>query len=148
MTEDNQESNSTFDAMASVVPPLEVADDSEIGIDGVPLRGSLRQRMNESPKLTDMQTADKRLFPSVTIDGEVIEWLTNMQIARVFPDTYVPVRRMIMKHLMREYRMSATEAYCIAERVLSTAIDGEGRIDELALIGKSNESTDEKKVAL
>ena len=149
MTQDNNEPKSTFDSLSGIVPPRELDDMPEdVGMDTPRLQGSLRQRMNESPKLTDMQTADKRLFPAVEIDGEVIGWLTNMQIGRVFPDTYVPVRNMIMKHLMREYHKSSVEAYCIADRVLSTAIDGEGRIDELALIGKTGEAADDKKVAL
>src|SRR3972149_10918689 len=96
------ESNGILDELAGIVPPR---DDVEIPEPGVEvglgeIGGSLRQRMNLSPKLTDMQTADKRLFPAVKIEEEVIEWLSNIQVSRIFPDVYSHYRNLIAKHII------------------------------------------------
>lgn len=140
-----------FQRMSSIVPPrsdVRLPDDGG-GAGGATTHSSLKKRMKEAPTLSDMQTADKRLFPPVEIDGEIIGWLSDMQVARVFPETYVPLRNMIAKHLMQTYaKMGVVEAFCIAERVLSTGIEGDGRIDELQLVGRAAALEKEKETKL
>ena len=146
---DDDEPQDLYGSLAGIVPPRDIdLPEREDEFGGYPVGGSLRKRMNESPKMTDMQSALKTLFPGVVIAEQIIEWITNIQVSRVFPDTYVPYRNMIAKHLIQTNdEMSLVEAFSIADRVLSIAIDGEGRIDVLALIGKTGEAqADDKKV--
>jgi len=149
---DSQESSkpddSLFIKLSQVKPPrtdVKLPEDEEKVEDKADGHGSLKKRMKESPTLSDMQTADKRLFPQIYIDGKFVEWLSNISISRVFPDTYNPYRNMIAKYLMQTYdEMSLVEAFSIADNVLSIALDGEGRIDELALIGRASAIEEEK----
>jgi hypothetical protein len=122
----------------SAITPNDVDDNMDVEWDG-----GLRKRMQMSPKLSDMQTADKRLFPVLK---ENVDWLNNLMVARVYPETYIPFRNIIVKNLLKEYpEMSVTEALALAELALSVAIDGEGRIDELALFGGSSAMAEEKE---
>ena len=149
MVTENPES--LYEQLSKVIPKKEDEDLEELeDIDrlGITSQDSLAKSMKVSPKLSDMQTADKRLFPDVIIKDVVVDWLGEIQIARVFPDTYVPYRNMIAKHILQNYEeVELVQAFSIADRVLSVAIDGEGRIDELALIGKAQDlKTEENKV--
>jgi hypothetical protein len=91
--------------------------------------GSLSQRMANSPKLSDAQTFDLRLFPQMKT-----QWLNILQVSRVFPDTYDDLFMIFVKDLLSEYKdMTVGEAIALVHTSLSIAIDGEGRIDELQL---------------
>jgi hypothetical protein len=103
--------------------------------------GTLSQRMKSSPKLSDAQTFDLRLFPAMKK-----EWLEILQVSRVFPDTYNHLFRIFVKDLMREDRkLTLAQAIAYVHTSLSIAIDGEGRIDELALSGATSNKADEDK---
>ncbi len=103
--------------------------------------GTLSQRMKLSPKLTDAQTFDLRLFPSMKK-----EWLEILQVSRVFPDTYNHLFRIFVKDLMREdKKITLAQAIAYVHTALSIAIDGEGRIDELALSSGAMQKEDDSK---
>lgn len=92
---------------------------------------TLRQRMDEAPKLSDVQAIDRRLFPDL---GK--PWLNNMLVARVFPDLYNDLFDIIVKGLLIDNpEMTLEEAVCTAEVALSIPIDGEGRIDAIQILG-------------
>jgi len=90
-----------------------------------------------------MQVADKRLFPVLK---ETVDWLGYLMVARVSPETYLPLRNIVVKHMLKTFPdLQMAEAVVIAETAISIAIDGEGRIDELALFGRSSEVEEEDK---
>lgn len=133
-----------FGQLASIVPerlidlPDEVKDE-DIG------HGTLKERMEAHPNLSDMQTADKRMFPDLGV-----RHLNTIQVSRVFPDIYNPFGRILVKDLLKNSNngdMSVAEALADVNTSMSIAIDGEGRIDELGLIGKTTEmETEDKKL--
>jgi hypothetical protein len=107
--------------------------------------GTLTQTMLRSPKLSDVQTIDKRLFPD--LGGRA--WLNNLMIAGIFPDLYNDLFDIIVKGLLIENQdMTLEEAVCTAEVALSVGIDREGRIDAIAILGSPQvASENEKKIA-
>lgn len=107
--------------------------------------GSLSQRMRGSPKMSDTQVVDKRLFPPLK---DAVEWLNHLMVGRVFPEQLIPLKRIIGKHLLKEYNdMSVAEATVLADVAVSIAIDGEGRMDIIHLFSKLSETTEEKDKA-
>jgi len=147
MTEENIEQSQAGDSLygrLSEVRPArsDVAVKDESLDDG---GGSLAQRMKSSPKMSDTQVVDKRLFP---ILKETVDWLNNLMIARVFPETLNPLRNIIVKHLLQEYsEMVFAEAVAITEVALTVAIDGEGRMDIIHLFSKMKEDIEDEKKA-
>ena len=144
MTQENNEEQKSeeiiYQNMSAVEPELEVKDD--ILGDEKTEYSSLKDRMNVSPKLTDMQTADKRLFPDLGYPH-----LNDVQVSRIFPDVYNPMSRILVKDLIRnsDENMRVAEAIATVNTAVSIAIDGEGRIDELGLAGVSHEENMEKE---
>jgi hypothetical protein len=103
--------------------------------------GTLGQNMRGSPKLSDVQTIDKRLFPDLQKS-----WLNNLLVSRVFPDLYNDLFEIIVKGLLMENTdMTLEEAVCTAEVALSIPIDGEGRIDAIAVLGSPQATTESDK---
>ncbi len=101
---------------------------------------TLSQRMLESPNLTDAQTAIQVLLPDL-----IKRWLNVLQVSRIFPDTYNHFFRIFIKDLMRTDRgMTLAEAIAYVSTALSIAIDGEGRIDILGVIGRASQMEMEK----
>jgi len=140
--EAEDKSEPLWDRMAEVKPPRgDVAPlEGEIPIG---YEDSLAKRTRQSPKMSDMQVADKRLFP---ILKEAVGWLDYLMVARVSPETYLPLRNIVVKHLLKDFPdLQMAESVVIAETAISIAIDGEGRIDELALFGRSSEAEEEEK---
>jgi len=138
MAEDN--SDSLYNQLAQIKPPRSDVSTSVVEDD---FGGSLSRRMQSSPKQTDMQVADKRLFPVLK---ETVDWLGYLMVARVSPETYLPLRNIVVKHMLKTFSdLQMAEAVVIAETAISIAIDGEGRIDELALFGRSSEVEEEDK---
>lgn len=147
MPDEEKNQDDLFDEMSEVLSPRE--DAIPQSDDELVAGGSLRQQMQFSPKKSDAQIADERLFPLIQYKDVIIDWLTQLQVARIFPDVYVPYRNMIAKDLMFEYDdITLTKAYVIAETVLSIAIDGEGRIDALAIFGRLGEKKEEEKAGI
>jgi hypothetical protein len=104
--------------------------------------GTLSQRMSTSPKLSDFQTLDFRLSPTLKA-----KWLEDMRVSRVFPEAFPHLLRLFIKELMCEFtEMSLGEATAQVYHALSTGIDGEGRIDEImAYTGSASGEKDESK---
>ena len=98
---------------------------------------SLSQRMADSPKLSDMQTFDRRLFPDLGYTH-----LNNLQLARIFPDSFNPLQNILIKDLLqRDDGLTVGECIATVHTSATIAIDGEGRLDELGLAGVSHEET-------
>ncbi len=143
--EQPQEKDDLFGQLSEIRPArsdvaVKEGDMRETGEDG---GGSLTQRMRMSPKMSDTQLVDKRLFPVLK---DNVEWLNNLMVARVFPETLNPLRNIITKHLLQEYpEMSMAESICLAEVALTVAIDGEGRMDIIHLFSKMSDPSDDEK---
>lgn len=143
MVQDNEDkSQSAYDRLSEINPPKSDAKielDSEIS----PITetgGSLTNRMKLSPKKTDIQVVMDVLFPEIEIP-----WLKNLMVARIFPETFNPLRNIIAKHLLQEYpEMSVAQALSVAELVLTVPLDGEGRLDAIHISSKLKEIEDEK----
>lgn len=114
---------------------------------------SMKERLEESPNLSDMQTADRRMFPDM---GR--KHLNRLLVSRVFPDVYNPLYRIIVKDAIKsdmskplEEQQTVGEILTDCNTAMSIPIDGEGRIDELGLAGVAHDEkmmTDSKKVGL
>lgn len=129
------EADSLFNSLRSP-QPARVMDDSEEdeNLGGI-ANESISERMEESPNLTDVQSALKVLLPKMT------RYLNPLQVSRVFPDTYNALFRLLVKDLLQEDdSLSVGEAIATVTTVLSIAIDGEGRIDVIALYGKASDT--------
>ena len=136
--------NKLFNELAEVKPPRKEVgippDEEAIGNDNG--GGSLSQRMRGSPKKTDTQVVIEYLLPELKTP-----WLSNLMMARVFPETFNPLRNIIAKHLLQEYNeMSVAEALAQAEVALTIPLDGEGRLDIIHTFSKlSGTDTEENK---
>lgn len=143
----DNDKDTVYEAFSKLEPPRDNIGEppSSNGIDIY--GGSLDSRMRGSPKLSDMQSADSRLFPMLEVAKEHIAWLQHVMVARITPEVYIPFRNIIVKHLIRKFfpDLDVPEAIIIAETALSIAIDGEGRIDELALFGRSSDNEDAER---
>lgn len=104
-------------------------------------RGSLTRRMKLSPKLSDAQTFDLRLFPDLGT-----QYLNHLMVSQVFPDNYNHLLSIIVKDLMRRDKtLTLTEAIVLANTALSIGLDREGRIDTLVLSGAAQAQAEEEK---
>jgi hypothetical protein len=138
MTEENNEVGNLWGTLKSVEPalPVELPDDGKDG-DG---HETLDDRMDSFRKLSDLQVADRRLNPDLGVAH-----LNTLQMSRIFPDTYNPLFRILVKGLLRRFPdMAVDEAIAKVTTATSIAIDGEGRIDEITIMGKSAEAETEK----
>jgi len=102
---------------------------------------TMKEQTEESPNLSDMQTADRRLFPNF---GRA--HLNRAEVGRTFPDVYNPLFRINVKDAIKsDMSKPAEEQQTIGEiltdvnTALSISIDGEGRIDELGLAGVAHD---------
>ena len=147
MTQNNQqpsEADKLFESMRTINP---VRDD--IGGEEAPSEGgggsdedqSLEERLESGRKPTDLQIADKRLFP----DLAGVKHLNVQQMSRVFPDVYNPLFRIQVKDLIKNTGMSVAEAIAYVNTSLSIAIDGEGRLDLIAVAKNGNVQTEDEK---
>lgn len=140
MEKENDKFDSVYNQLSEVTPPrggiAENDDDLEDNY-----MGTMTQRMKASPKMSDTQVVDKRLFPILKEP-----WLSNLMVARVFPDTFNPLRNIIAKHLLQEYpEMSLAEAMVEAEIALTVPLDGMGRLDIIHMFSKLSEQAQEEK---
>jgi hypothetical protein len=141
-TQDN--SIPTYEKFSEIHPPRvdEANGETANGLTGN-FSGSLKQRTELSPKMSDFQVVDRRLFPVLK---EGLEWLNNLMVGRVFPETVIPMKSIIEKHLLQEYpEMSLAEAMCIAEVAVGVPLDSEGRIDIARVFVKAGEIEEEKE---
>lgn len=152
---DLSESDRLFNEMATVEPRrnVELADEGDAEDRIVDDGGdTLDDRIKYSPKLTDMQVADKRLNPDLGFDH-----LNIIQMGRTFPDVYNPLFRILTKSLIRSSltkeadngkgknkKITVAEAIAKVNTALSISIDGEGRLDEIHILGSSVRDNEEK----
>jgi hypothetical protein len=148
MVDENNKSSSDlqWEQFSELVPErddVKLPEDDIEGLDGEFGRGGITHNMKMTPKLSDAQTFDKRLFPSSGFD-----WLDRLQVSEIFPDTYNHMFRIFTKDLMRsEKGMSLGEAIATVHTSCSIALTREGRIDVLALSGslQANAEADKTK---
>jgi len=133
-------SDTLYSQLRSVSPlrDVELPDDEEDEI-GIKTQ-SMTERSDESPKLSDLQSALKVLLPPL------MRYLNVIQVSRVFPDTYNALFSLLVKDLlMEDEKLSVGEAIAYVTTALSIAIDGEGRIDIIGLYGRAAETELEKE---
>lgn len=145
------ESDRLFQDMSEIIPrrnielPKEVVSGNKGDGGGDGEHDTLEERIEYSPKLTDMQVADRRLNPDLGYPH-----LNVIQMSRVFPDVYNSLFRIQVKHLIRhslihsDKKLSVAEAIAKVNTALSIGIDGEGRIDEIKILGKAVEQSENK----
>lgn len=165
MAEEQEHPKSEADALfkelkdrTGVQPALPVNVDlpeDNVGSSDTPQYSSLEERINSGKKKSDMEVVDARLFPDLGF-----KHLNVMQVSRVFPDSFNPLLRIMVKSLVRhnlcsvEYdkdgnvvkkpKMSVAEAIAFVNTSLTIGIDGEGRIDEIHVFGRSAETEESK----
>lgn len=130
--QNNETTNDLYNQLAGIEPPRDIPkDDEESESEDKDGRKTFTERVAEHPNLSDMQAFDKRLFPDL---GK--RHLNGIMISRVFPDNYNPLGAILVKDLLRDdEELTVGEAIAYVHVAESVAIDGEGRIDELALAG-------------
>ncbi len=128
-----------YNQLAGVIPDAPLADDR--GGDNGDGHKTLTERIEESPNLSDMQTADRRLFPDMKRPH-----LNRLLVSRVFPDVYNPLFRINVKDAIKsDMSKPLAEQQTVGEIItdintaMSIPIDGEGRIDELGLAGVAHD---------
>lgn len=130
-----------FEKLSSIEPEIE-SEGEEEGDDGSGHK-SYTEKIEESPNLTDFQTASKVLFPDM---GKGKEHLNVLQVAEVFPEKFNPYEMMLVKDLASNNdELSVPEAYVYVDTSLSIAFDRKGRFDELELAGATEEKTLKKE---
>ena len=131
--------DSIFQQLSSIVPERDDIEDEDF--EDVDVHKTLTERMAESPNLSDTQTIVKEMFPRSGIG-----WLDGMLVSRIFPDIYNSLSRIISKHMMQDDDdMSVTEAIVRTNTSMSIPIDGESRIELVALAGAIKETEIEKE---
>ncbi len=133
-----------FQQMATVVPPRNV-ETTEVDSEGEGQEPT-EDRFAYSPKMTDMQVADKRLNPDLGVS-----YLNILEMSRTFPDVYNPLFRILVKSEVRKSlrekgkkKTSLAEIMAKVNTALSISIDGEGRIDVINIMGRAMTNEEEK----
>lgn len=140
VTGDDSEQQDRYDNVYNNLSEVSAPRD-DVGAHDIDISESMSQRMKMSTKMSDTQVVDKRLFPELKED-----WLSNLMVARIFLDTFNPLRNIIAKHLLQEYPdMSVAEAIAQAEVALTVPLDGEGRLDIIHLFSKLSENNEKEK---
>jgi hypothetical protein len=131
-----------FESLAAIVPERgdDTDDDDEID---APSHKTLKQA-EAAPNLSDAQAAMKTLMPDT---GH--KHLNLLQVSRVFPDSYIPYQAILVKDLMlKDESLSLAEAITLAHTAESIAVDGDGRIDVITILGAAKASDrDAEKMA-
>jgi len=132
--------DSVYDKLSSFTPEQEIDTFEDEG--ELTEHKTLTAVMAESPNLTDVQSALRQLFPK-----SENSWLDNVQMSRVFPDVYNPLARIFVKDLIQNSNgdLSVAEAIAGVNTSMSIGIDGEGRIDVIAIMGKAADNEIEKE---
>ncbi len=137
----NLEAEKLFKQMTSVIPlrDVELAEDEgeDKDTDG---KETIEDRIESHPKLTDIQSALKILFPKLK------GYLNVIQMARISPDAYDALFWLLVKDLLEEFEdLSMAEAIAQVRTALDIPFDGEGRIEVVALQGRASEQEFEKE---
>lgn len=138
--EQPSEADKLFASMRTINPTRDDIGDEEVPSEGGDEEQSLEERLEGGArKPSDLQVADKRLFPDLGV-----KHLNVQEAARIFPDNYNPLFRIQVKDLIKNTGMSVAEAITYVNTSLSIGIDGEGRLDEIALMKNGNAGTGEE----
>ncbi len=129
-----------FGSMKSIEPPRTVdLPDDDVAINTGGDHGSMTEQVEHSPRPSDVAIVIKQLFPDLGI-----EWLTKVQMARILPQYYDHLKFIFVTELIRNNRMPPTQAIALTEIAVGVALDGEARIEAIAVIGKSEASEEAK----
>ncbi len=149
MAENNKQSSqdAEYQALSEITPerelePLEEELEGDGKNKGGAALGGLSKRMAESSNMSDMQSSLAMLFPEF-----LIKYLNYLPVARILPEQFIPLLRMITKKAIREFcpKYSVTEIEIMVYTALTKGIDGEGIIDILAIAGAAK-SLAEKEI--
>ena len=129
-----------YNELAAITPEKDIAL-VDVPTSNVGGHKTMKEQIEESPNLSDMQTADRRLFPDMKRAH-----LNRMQVSRIFPDVYNPLFRINVKDAIKSDMLKTLEEQQTVAEIItdvntsaSIAIDGEGRIDELGLAGVAHD---------
>ena len=143
MDNEKTEAELAFESLAAIAPERrDDTDDDDEEIDA-PSHKTLKQA-EAAPNLSDAQAAMKTLMPDT---GH--KHLNLLQVSRVFPDSYIPYQAILVKDLLsRDEDMTVAEAITLAHTAESIAVDGDGRIDVITILGAAKASDrDAEKMA-
>ena len=130
------EEGSLYESLSTVATERVLNLDVEGEEDEFAIHQTLGERIKESPNLSDTQTIVKELFPS---SGH--SHLDAIQVSRIFPDIYNPFARALVKDLLqKEDELSVVEAMATVNTSMSIGIDGESRIELVALAGAAKDT--------
>lgn len=137
MTDDIYEEMSTKESERDII----LDDEDDKG--GVK---TLTQRAEETPNLSDMQTASLKLFPEEL--GNAVA--NKVMIGRIAPDAFLPLLHMMTKADIARadpQKEINVEEYLLSNYILlSVGLDGKGRIDELELAGAARDEEESDKL--
>ncbi len=132
-------SSQLFDKMASIEPAREVSLPEDGGGGGGDGHETLDERIDYSPKKSDVQVVVDKLSPDLKVN-----YLNVMQVARIFPDVYDALFWANVKSVMRHEKLSLIEAIDYVNTSLSIGIDGEYRIELVRIMGRASEVEETK----
>ena len=142
--EPTEEQPANYEAKKTLVPEREV----DVG-EGEEHK-SLAEKEAESPNLTDLQTSLKRLFPKFQ-DIEIDKIAQASMVARIFPDTYMPLLRMTVISLLEKHAptedIDIIGTISLVNAAMSIGLDGKGRIDALELAGSAKDSEEIERLS-
>lgn len=131
------EEQSTYNELSEISPEREIDDEED-----VQTHQTLSERIAETRNPSDIEIALKELFADLGID-----YLNVIQKARIFPDTFNHLFNILVKEVMRNDRtMTLGKATALVETALTIAIDGEGRIELLGVVGALKKANEEEKL--
>lgn len=143
---ENNKQDAEYQALSEITPerklePFEEEPEGDGKDKGGVALGGLSRRMAESSNLSDMQSSLAVLFPSF-----IIKYLNFPPIARILPEQFIPLLRILTKKAIREFSpgLSVTEIEVMVYTALTQGIDGEGRIDVLAISGAAKALTEKE----
>lgn len=128
-----------IEAPERVVEPLEEGEDKTTA-------KSMAEKGEETPDLSDMQSAIAKLFP----EGLGDDIANKVMIARIAPDVFIPLLRlMVVEEIMKsdpKKPISVVSTMAKIYTLLSIGLDGKGRIDHIELAGASKETEELEKL--
>lgn len=129
-----------FDSMKSIESPrtVELPED-ELGGGMGSDHASFTEQVEHGARPSDVAIVIKQLFADLGV-----YWLTMLQMARVLPQYYDHLKYICVTELIRNYRMPVAKAIALTEIAVGVALDGEARIEAIAVIGKSEASEEAK----
>ena len=129
--EKQEEGRGLYGKMATKAPERKVEKEGE--------PKTLEEKEKESPDLSDLQTALRRLFPEL---GDDID--NALMFARIAPDMFIALIRILVNSAIK--RMNPRKPLDVAKKatlfyvLASIGLDGKGRIDTIETTGSVKEA--------